>query len=52
MNLKYFIFHFLNLFKLKSNIDYTFIIRYNDINNFSYKKHRFEFNLLDKEFII
>ena len=46
--IKYFIIHLFKLFKLKSDIDYNIIIRYNDINNFPYKKHRFEFNLLDK----
>ena len=50
--IKYFINHLFKLFKLKSDIVYRVIIRFNDINNFPYKKHRFEFILLDKEFII
>ena len=50
--IKYFIIHLFKLFKLKSNIVYRVVIMYNDINNFPYKKHRFEINLLDKEFII
>ena len=50
--IKYFINHLFKLFKLKSNIVYRVIIRFNDINNFLYKNHGFEFILLDKEFII
>ena len=50
--IKYFIIHLFKLFKLKSDIVYRVIISINGINNFPYKKHGFEFILLDKEFII